>query len=166
MAWTDLNFTVGQVLTAAQMNNLVANLTAMMDGDSGAPRLKPAAVLPTVGGGVESARTGASSNGATTPTKVNEIKIPYSGELRVDFGMSRGGTPSVFGQIYINGVATGILRSTSSTSTVIFSELFTGLLPGDLIQLFTYVSSGSGLVNTSSLTLNELSPNSTYSIIL
>lgn len=39
MAWTDLNFSVGQVLTAAQMNQLQANFTAVAQGQSGAPTI-------------------------------------------------------------------------------------------------------------------------------
>lgn len=37
MTWTGKVFTVGAVLTAAQMNNLQADITAIMDQDSGAP---------------------------------------------------------------------------------------------------------------------------------
>jgi hypothetical protein len=41
MAWTALSFSVGQVLTAAQMNNLYANFAAIAAGNSGAPVLAP-----------------------------------------------------------------------------------------------------------------------------
>ena len=44
MTWTGQSFSVGQVLTAAQMTNLQADITAAMAGDSGAPRLVNAAV--------------------------------------------------------------------------------------------------------------------------
>lgn len=37
MTWTGQSFSVGQVLTAAQMNNLQADITAVMNQDSGAP---------------------------------------------------------------------------------------------------------------------------------
>lgn len=37
MAWTALSFSVGQVLTAAQMNNLQANFAAMAANETGAP---------------------------------------------------------------------------------------------------------------------------------
>lgn len=39
MTWTGQTFSVGQVLTAAQMNNLQADITAAFNKDSGAPVL-------------------------------------------------------------------------------------------------------------------------------
>lgn len=39
MTWTNFTFSVGQVLTAAQMNNLYANFAAMAAKDSGAPTI-------------------------------------------------------------------------------------------------------------------------------
>lgn len=39
MAWTSLSFSVGQVLTAAQMNNLQANFAAVAGNEAGAPVL-------------------------------------------------------------------------------------------------------------------------------
>lgn len=38
MTWTGQNFSVGQILTAPQMNNLQADITAHANGDSGAPK--------------------------------------------------------------------------------------------------------------------------------
>lgn len=40
MAWTALTFSVGQILTAAQMNNLQSNFTALANGDTGAPAIQ------------------------------------------------------------------------------------------------------------------------------
>ena len=39
MTWTGQNFNVGQVLTAAQMNNLQSDITAAFNKDAGAPVL-------------------------------------------------------------------------------------------------------------------------------
>lgn len=44
MAWTGQTFSVGQILTAAQMNNLQADITALANGDSGAPSIQSAAL--------------------------------------------------------------------------------------------------------------------------
>lgn len=44
MTWTGQTFTVGQILTAAQMNNLQADITAMANGDAGAPKIQTAAI--------------------------------------------------------------------------------------------------------------------------
>lgn len=41
MAWTGLTFSVGQILTAAQMNNLQGNFAGMADADPGAPTIDP-----------------------------------------------------------------------------------------------------------------------------
>jgi hypothetical protein len=39
MTWTGQSFSVGQILTAAQMTNLQADITALANGDSGAPTI-------------------------------------------------------------------------------------------------------------------------------
>lgn len=43
MAWTNQTFSVGQVLTAAQVTNLNNNVTALANGDSGAPKIQTSA---------------------------------------------------------------------------------------------------------------------------
>ena len=50
MVWTGQTFTVGQVLTANQMNNLQNDITALANADSGAPPIVNAALsgLPWV----------------------------------------------------------------------------------------------------------------------
>jgi len=48
MAWTGQSFSVGQVLTAAQMNNLQADITALANGDAGAPDIVEAALAAVV----------------------------------------------------------------------------------------------------------------------
>lgn len=44
MTWTNFSFSVGQVLTAAQMNNLYSNFAAIAAGDAGAPSIQQAAL--------------------------------------------------------------------------------------------------------------------------
>ncbi len=44
MAWTGQTFSVGQILTAAQMNNLQADITAHANGDTGAPQQQTAGI--------------------------------------------------------------------------------------------------------------------------
>lgn len=48
MTWTNFSFSVGQILTAAQMNNLYANFAALGAGDSGAPEVDEAALAAAV----------------------------------------------------------------------------------------------------------------------
>ena len=44
MTWTGQTFTIGQILTAAQMNNLQADISALANGDAGAPSISQAAI--------------------------------------------------------------------------------------------------------------------------
>lgn len=44
MVWTGQNFSVGQILTAAQMTNLQNDITALAVGDAGAPKIQAAAI--------------------------------------------------------------------------------------------------------------------------
>ena len=44
MTWTGQTFTAGQILTAAQMNNLQADITAQANGDSGSPQNQTASI--------------------------------------------------------------------------------------------------------------------------
>lgn len=47
MTWTGQTFNVGQILTAAQMNNMQADITAVANGDAGAPPIVDAALGTT-----------------------------------------------------------------------------------------------------------------------
>ena len=49
MTWTGQSFSVGQELTAAQMTNLQADITAAFNGDSVAPELVQGALKTTTG---------------------------------------------------------------------------------------------------------------------
>lgn len=44
MTWTVLNFPYQSILSAAKMTHMQANFTAFADGDSGAPKVKKAAL--------------------------------------------------------------------------------------------------------------------------
>lgn len=48
MAFTSYDFTAGDYLYAAQMDNLMANWQAMGDGDADAPRVRMKAVSPSM----------------------------------------------------------------------------------------------------------------------
>ena len=68
MVWTGQSFSVGQVLTAAQMTNLQGDITAVANGDSGAPAIQTAAYGT---GTVDQAALGANSVGQS------EVKTTY-----------------------------------------------------------------------------------------
>lgn len=76
-----------------------------------------------------------------------EVQLAVGGEIRVKFSLkSSGGNTQ--GQIYKNGGAVGTLRITASGSYVEYSEDISGLVPGDLIQIYTDKdTSGTGYIN-------------------
>jgi len=62
--WTDLTFAYGSLLTSTKMTQLDANLDALAEGASGAPKIQTAAIQ-------DSAITGAKlANGAVTSDKI------------------------------------------------------------------------------------------------
>lgn len=71
MTWTGRTFNVGDILTAAQMNQLQADITAVCNADSGAPLLWPRALQPnSYFVGSQSLATGGTST-YVTPGIVN-----------------------------------------------------------------------------------------------
>jgi len=84
-----------------------------------------------------------SQGGPTVPTKRGEIKVNKSGVIRVSFELAGQTTSSyAYGQIYKNGVAVGVQRSTNSPqpSYITYTEDIT-VTEGDLIQLYVWQSS-------------------------
>lgn len=80
-------------------------------------------------------QTSASVN-TTSYSKVKEYQIGYSGVIRVVMGIyATGLSTDAFGRIYVNGVAVGTERSTSSTTTVSFTEDIP-ISAGDLVQMY------------------------------
>jgi len=92
------------------------------------------------------------SSTATSATKIKEIKVFLSGTFEVAFTLWSTGGATVYGQVYRNGVAIGTLRSTTSTTSVEFTEDISGWEIGDLCQLYIYASAGE-TVNTGYLTI-------------
>jgi len=85
MAWTDLEFDFGSILTSSNMTNLQANFQAMADGDSGAPEITKDAL-----------KIGTGNPSGT---------VPASG--RVDISMEAF---CFFPNIYASGVVTRLSR--------------------------------------------------------
>ena len=71
MAWTGQTFTVGQILTANQMNNLQADITALANADTGAPDIGPAITAANAGAGVQ--RADLDTNTASTAGTINDV---------------------------------------------------------------------------------------------
>jgi hypothetical protein len=74
-----------------------------------------------------------------TYVKKKEILVKAAGTYRVTHRMQRnGGSYNAYSRIYVNGVAVGTERATTSTSYVDYSEDIT-VNGGDLIQLYAKV---------------------------
>lgn len=143
MAWNSITFGFGTVLTSAKMTNLYDNLTALANGDTGAPKVQPAAMAN------HAAATGNHASAwqynfstAAAYAKMCEIKTHRAGTLTVrlkialyDDGVGGQG----FARIYINGTAQGTARTTTSTTPADYDENFT-VAAGDLIQVYGYVT--------------------------
>jgi len=81
--------------------------------------------------------------GTTSYTKIKTLYVARPGAVRIKFSMRSHNGNTVYGRIYKNGVAIGTQRSTTSTSYQTYSEDFSGIAIGDLIQL--YVKSSNSL---------------------
>lgn len=110
MTWTGQTFTVSQILTAAQMNNMQADMTALANGDAGAPSIQTAAYGT---GTVDQAAIGASAVGQS------EVKKSYQ-------TVSAAGTTNTF--VFSGGVYGMSSQLTTNVSTTLCS-LYMGAGP-------------------------------------
>jgi len=81
-----------------------------------------------------------------TPWSAIIPKVGMAGSVRVSFTLkSSSASYTASARITKNGVAVGTLRSTVSTTGVVFTEDITGLSVGDVLSLEGIMSSASGL---------------------
>jgi hypothetical protein len=156
MTWVNLGaaFAFGTKLTSTQQQNLRDNIAAAFAKDGGAPQLAALYVVQAMiaNGAVGVAKhqlyaagdiaiTGSAGASAinTSLQKKAEYLIGVGGEFRVPFTLrtSGGGGGTAYGQIYKNGSPIGILRSTTNESPQSYEEDFSGIVTGDLIQLYS-----------------------------
>lgn len=78
---------------------------------------------------------------STSYTLYKEIQVAQGGTLNVSFEMKSGNT--VYGKIYVNGVAVGTEKSTGSSSFRTYYEAII-VNPGDKVQLYARQSSNFG----------------------
>jgi hypothetical protein len=82
-------------------------------------------------------------------TKSKEFAILAAGSYDVYFQLrNTTGSGTTFGRIYKNGVAAGTERSNATSSFVAYNETISGLVAGDLIQLYAYKTIDNGEVTT------------------
>lgn len=163
MTWTGQTFSVGQILTAAQMNNLQADITAQANGDSGAPKQQTAGIAdaaitpiklaaPATGSYRPDTMGAGGSTSSTSYAKVGDIYCPRAGtfsvSLTVNFSAGKGGSSTAYARIYVDGVATGTERSTTSSLTVAEDITVTA---GQTIQIYAKVNN---VVDTSTALIN------------
>lgn len=73
----------------------------------------------------------------TDYTKVKEIEIgAIGGEITISFQLKAVDGGTAYGRIYKNGVAAGTERSTANSAYQTYSEDISGLVAGDLVQLY------------------------------
>ena len=122
MAWTALSFSVGQVLTAAQMNNLQANFAAMAAGDVGAPDIEFAAHDFTI---ATNSSQSISSAGTWTPAV---------GIYMVQDVTSGNSLYQIYMQIYDGGTWRGPTTNTHTQGVIITdgTNVRFGLISGTL----------------------------------
>lgn len=122
MTWTGKTFNVGDILTAAQMNNLQADITAQAQGDAGAP---PQAVVTLT----TSTEVGSASVAGTYPLPNGLVTVSATGddgtaEATIDVNIngtyrpagSLTGTGSIGGTFLV--VNSGDLRINRTAGTI------------------------------------------------
>ena len=84
-----------------------------------------------------------------TYVKSKETKVDVSGTFRIKFDIGRnGGSGTLYGKIYRNGVAVGTERVTGSDTFATFSEDIGGWSVGDLVQVYTHATGGGGTLES------------------
>jgi len=112
MAWTGQTFSVGQILTAAQMSNLQADITAQANGDAGAPRNTQDSMAPeSVGQAELKTLTGSGSTSGTTRLVLSGGQYSFFVQTRTETGTSG---------VYSGGLVLQDLAALSSYTTNIW----------------------------------------------
>jgi len=116
MAWTDLEFDFGSILTSSKMTNLQANFQAMADGDSGAPIINYAALSPGImTGGVVGPY---SRSGSTAYGEQFTLYFYHDGTANNIYFRYEISTTSTSATCKVNVNATDDEQSTSSTTYI------------------------------------------------
>jgi hypothetical protein len=164
MAWTtypDSTFDTGKPGKGSIIENIYKNITAVANGDSGAPEIQTsayaaqsvdtaaiknqnvtAAKLPNFTTGSYQIADSSAEESTTSETyvKLKEIYVGRAGTVTTFFYL-KCLTDNAWGRVYKNGTAVGTERNTTSQSYVSYSENIT-VAAGDLIQLYAHSTGG------------------------
>ena len=156
MAWTTLTYAYGSTLTSTKMTQNQDNFTAVAQGLSGAPKIQTAALQdyllsatkwPLLVSGTTYLLASNDHRVAVqsaTPTFAKGFRISQTGTLSFQFDLyTNNASNAAYGRIYKNGVATGTLRSTTTTTalTSIYTESIS-VTAADIIELYCWNASG------------------------
>lgn len=153
-------FAIDAPIKASHIQQLDQNIddlqTRVTNGEAGG---FPVGAAPAVGDYVAVANDDEVGIDPPSYAKAKEtIWKGQAGAFRVKFSMRSPGGNLLYGRIRRNGTAVGTERSTTSTTSVEFSEDISGWSPGDLIQVYIYRSAGSGVCYASRLRLCVAAP--------
>lgn len=122
------NLTAGNIKYGITIDGKTGNLKQIVTGD-------------TIAFSASSSKSVAATG---TPIKAKEIQLKVGGVIRVSFEIACQAGQTYYGQIYINSVPCGILRSGTQTGFVTYTEDFTITADAN-IQL--YVNGTSGYIS-------------------
>lgn len=154
MAWTDLSFPFGSLLSSTKMTQLDANLDALAAGDTGAPALKTNTVLYNV------SSTDASTvnvSGWTTLHSVN-ITIPSAANTMVIMNRHQRATSAISASTQARLVSSGSWVVSTATSLGYINIPYTAYDTG-----YMDVSSIRGVDQIFLIQLNGVSDQKFYS---
>lgn len=159
----DTDLDANSPITENLMLALRDNVLAIQEGDATAPKIQTDAyadgsitsdklastsVFPslTAGNYVAAIDPETRSTTSTSYVKLSEIKIgaKENGSIRVSFSLKTNGVSgTAYGRVYKNGIAIGTVRSSTTIAYTEFSQDFSGIIAGDLIQIYGYISNAS-----------------------
>lgn len=94
------------------------------------------------------------SRKGTTPTELYGIAVYHSGTIRTKFSLRTSSTGyTAYGRIYVNGVAKGVIRSTTSTNSVDLIEDIS-VWANDVVSLYVWVSDSTNYAYSYGMSLS------------
>ena len=145
MAWTTLTFAFGSLLTSTKMTQLYDNLTALANGDSGAPNILPAAINVGYAPGSYfcfnqhmEGRTGTSDF-----AQMLEMKTGIAGNISIGFYARSATADAISVRPYLNGAAVSSAYTTTSSAFALVVREVQSCSINDKIQLWGKYDAGA-----------------------